>query len=322
MAKKDELFDLGAIFGESANTVSDDIMKLDLFDEGAVGVSETPSGKPYDAAAVKIPKGEAISAETYNCALAALKKSFKEGYEIMGMLENATIVEDVGIGTKQDSFTEAAMDKAMFESFANGPYFESSADDNKYEIKRAVGKIEDGITPGRDEYALLPSSKLQRLFARSEELKARTWQTVGVFYCKPKELTDALDYYSNKYKDELGDFSFNAAKLGYDTAMTNPHIRSTWGWGLIAMLFLPGGIFAGFVGSQVAGMIRADNMKDKRGGIPYLLIVSSDKEKVADIKITLTKEDIAKVEKKLKEDPKGKDSKEFKEFVEFYAAES
>ena len=119
----------------------------------------------------------------------------------------------------------------------------------------------------------------------------------------------------------MGDFSFNAAKLGYDTAMTNPHIRSTWGWGLIAMLFLPGGIFAGFVGSQVAGMIRADNMKEKRGGIPYLLIVSSEKEKVADIKITLTKEDIAKVEKKLKEDPKGKDAKEFKEFVEFYAAE-
>lgn len=325
MGKKDnELFDLDSIFGESANTNSDDIMKLDLFGEGAdgVGVSETPSGKPYDAAAIKVPKGEVITAETYNSALAALKKSFKEGYEIMGMLENAVIVEGVGIEAKQDSFTEAAIDKAMFESFTNGPYFEAAADDNKYEIKRVVSKVEDGITPGRDEYALLPSSKLQRLFARAEDLKARSWQSVGVFYCKPKELTDALSYYSNKYKEELGDFTFNAAKLGYDTAMTNPHIRSTWGWGLVAMLFLPGSLITGFIGSQIAGMIRANGMKEKRGGIPYLLIVSSEKEKVADIKITLTKEDIAKVEKKLKEEPKSKDEKEFKEFVEFYAAES
>ena len=139
MAKNDELFDLGSIFGESTNTVSDDIMKLDLFGEGAVGVSETPSGKPYDAAAIKIPKGEAITAETYNSALAALKKSFKEGYEIMGMLENATIVSSETID--QDTFTENAIYDAMVDSYYEGPIFEAVQKENKGHIKDIAKKV-------------------------------------------------------------------------------------------------------------------------------------------------------------------------------------
>lgn len=76
-------------FLESSSTSStlDDIMKLNVFGESA----EAPSTKPYDAASIPVPKGTTITADAYNSALAALKKSFKEGVEIITMLENVNV---------------------------------------------------------------------------------------------------------------------------------------------------------------------------------------------------------------------------------------
>ena len=134
MSEKKGLFDLTAF--ESAGM--DDIMKLNLFGE-SMGVNETPSGKPYDAAAVSVPKTGAITADAYNSALAALKKSFKEGYEVLEMLESAEVVATESVD--QDAFTENAMYEAMVNSYYDGPVFEAVQKENKEEIKAIAKKV-------------------------------------------------------------------------------------------------------------------------------------------------------------------------------------
>ena len=133
-----------------------DIRDIELFDESSSLPSETPTAKPWDLASVPIPGGDSekpksnqydnasvsipttttITADVYNSALSALKKSFKESYELLEMLENATIVTE-SVADKQSLYSQ----DVLLESMESGPIFEAVTREDKNDIKSIVKKI-------------------------------------------------------------------------------------------------------------------------------------------------------------------------------------
>jgi hypothetical protein len=216
MAKKG-LFDL-TDFEESG---TDDILKLNLFGEGA---DETPTAKPKDAASIPVPKGTAITADTYNSALSALKKSFKEGAEILEMLETATIIEE---NVDQDAYTEAVVYDAMVESYYEGPVFEAAQKENKDEIKgiakkvrkelckftRSVKAIFKKITTG-ERLGLLDPFIFDKL---SGDLKLYSWQTVCMLYpARGTTMGKVMSGLNEEFASALGeDYELKAIKMNF-----------------------------------------------------------------------------------------------------------
>lgn len=209
---KTGLFDLSDL--ESGGM--DDVMKLNLFGEGTdiTGSAEAPSGKLYDAAGIPVPKATVISAETYNSALTALKKSFKEGYDILGMLENAEVVSSEVV--TQESFTENAIYEAMVSSYYDGPVFEAVQNENKQEIKTVAKKVRKSlckftrsikwyfkkINTG-ERLGLLDPFFLTTM---SDGLKLRTWQMVCLMFpARGTAVGDSIKSLNDEFKEDLGD---------------------------------------------------------------------------------------------------------------------
>lgn len=108
------------------------------------GDKETPSSKPYDNASISVPGKINITADVYNDAFAKLKRSFKEGIEVMELIENAVIVEK-SADEMQEEYTESVMWEALYESYIDGPMFEAVDKSNKGEIKAIIKKNRNAI---------------------------------------------------------------------------------------------------------------------------------------------------------------------------------
>lgn len=218
--EKEELFNLDSIFSESTNddvNTGDDIMKLNLFGEGTnMGVVETPSGKPYDAEAISVPKTEVITVDAYNSALVSLKKSFKEGAEIMEMLEKVKVVPNKTPDDEQKTFTENAIYEAMVDSYYDGPIYESVQKENKAEIKALAKKvrkqlckftrrikwyfkkINTGVRLG-----LLDPFILSKF---SNDLKLYSWQMVCLIYmARGTAVKESIKSLNDEFAEILGD---------------------------------------------------------------------------------------------------------------------
>lgn len=135
-------FEKGSTFEES-----DSILDISINESSEVNVpggdKESPTGVPADVN-VKIPSGTTITSDEYNQALSALKKSFQEGAELMGILEKATVVEK-DIDALQIDFLENAIDDAILKSYEDGPMFESVDRADKTDIKQIVRKIRETL---------------------------------------------------------------------------------------------------------------------------------------------------------------------------------
>ena len=199
------------------------------------GLSETPSAKPADAASIPVPAKVTLTADQYNGALAALKKSFKEGYEIMEMLENANVVTE-SIEDVQDEFVE----NAILTAFEDGPIFEAVKREDKDGVKSIVRslrpKIEDYFKDNKIKF--YKPNILARFFTGifvGTELtttfqhlwKNRLWQLIGIALCEDGNIKDITDILTEKYKDELGEYKILYVK-------TNKNIidlfRTKFGW--------------------------------------------------------------------------------------------
>lgn len=86
------------------------------------------------------PKATVLTTNEWNASMKALKQSFKEGMELMEMLENARIVDERP-EDKQKNFMEEAMFDAMFEAMEAGPIFESVQRSDKHEVSAIVKKV-------------------------------------------------------------------------------------------------------------------------------------------------------------------------------------
>ena len=226
----DGLFDLSDIENmPDSVSESTDLEDLDnVFEESDVtGVKETPSGKPYDAKGVPIPKNGNISADAYNSAISALKKSFKEGYEVLEMLENTNIV-DVTVESKQDDYTENAIYEAMVNSYYDGPIFEAIEKENKDEIKKITKEIRKKLckfsrkikwvfrkTSAGHGLTVLDNFSLKSL---GKELKMYSWQTVAFINPSRKtSMNEVVKSLNEEFKETLGDYQLKIlkAKLTY-----------------------------------------------------------------------------------------------------------
>lgn len=203
-----------------------DIRDIELFDESSSLPSETPTAKPWDLASVPIPGGDSekpkanqydnasvsipttttITADVYNSALSALKKSFKESYELLEMLENTTIVTE-SVADKQSLYSQ----DVLLESMESGPIFEAVTREDKNDIKSIVKKIRPEVEKycNNNGTKLYKPSKLAALFINPVRLVEQLivehlWQNLGVLITDDaKKFVELLN---DEFKSDLGDY--------------------------------------------------------------------------------------------------------------------
>lgn len=205
------LFDLTNF--ESMN--DNDIMYMSINESGEFAHKNPDTNHPEEhfekdgasgkETSIPVPSKVTLSSDQYNAALNSLKKSFKEGYEIMEMLENASIGES--IHDKQNEFIE----NAILDAMESGPLFESLKRDDKSDVKEIVKKLRPEIYDylKSEKIKFYKPSKLVSLFINPPRLinqlfNERLWQNLGVM------VTDDVDTMikklNNKFKSELGDY--------------------------------------------------------------------------------------------------------------------
>lgn len=195
------------------------------------GNGETPSAKPYDASSVSIPSKTTLTADQYNSAIGLLKKSFKEGAEIMEMLEGANIVTKTTIELQQE-FTENALEDAMLSAYENGPIFEAVSRSDKDEVKAIVQKIRGSFPKAVKKISgvkFYPArSILRTLFVDAFALWSnRMWQILGVILLEGPNMKTVVEALTEEYKEDLGEY-----KILYSNVYPSlfDFFRGKFGW--------------------------------------------------------------------------------------------
>ena len=207
------------------------------------GLSEKPSGVPSDVS-IPVPATTTLTDKEYKDALNALQKSFKEGYEIMQMLSEATVVHET-IEDQQNEFTENAIAQAILESYENGPIFEAVERSDKKNVKEIVKKMRKSLKESCKEDGIYyrDASALASIIACSVAggvyggvygavaggvagavtgavaggvtgavasslafWKVRLWQVVGVLCIEGGNVKTVFDNLNEKFKEDLGDY--------------------------------------------------------------------------------------------------------------------
>ena len=92
---------------------------------------------------IVIPKKTEIGVDSYNSAISALQKTFKEAADVIDSLEQlreqVLVEQQEEIDFEQENYTE----RALFESYCDGPIFEKVQDIDKKEVRRIAKKIRE-----------------------------------------------------------------------------------------------------------------------------------------------------------------------------------
>jgi hypothetical protein len=113
------------------------------------GDSERPKGARSDVN-ISIPSKTEISVDQYNDALSSIKKSFKEGVELLEILETAN-VSQVTLDELQEDYTIAH----IFESYMTGPYMESLDKSHRTKVNKIIRSIvKNQKKAANDKYGL------------------------------------------------------------------------------------------------------------------------------------------------------------------------
>ena len=186
------------------------------------GDKESPSAKPADASSVSVPSKVTLTTSEYDNALAALKKSFKEGYEIMEMLEHADVVEKT-VEQKQEEYVESVLSEQLLLAYEDGPVFEAVKREDKDDVKELVRslrpKIEDALHDAKIKFykpnlvlrvltGFIPSGLTQpNLVSGIHQIwVTRLWQVVGAVCTEPGNIKDVCDSLTKKYESQLGKY--------------------------------------------------------------------------------------------------------------------
>lgn len=180
------------------------------------GNGETPSGKPYDASSVSIPAKTTLTSDQYNNAISALKKTFKEGVEIMELLESANIVHKTETELQQE-YTEGVLEQAIIDAYGNGPMFESADDPKKEEIKKAAKAIvrcikdkRKGSDGGYENVTnLREATWIARLVGNNPEIGRKAWKNVASFNAPKGKISGIVAKFCKEFSEELGELTLN-----------------------------------------------------------------------------------------------------------------
>lgn len=224
----------------------DDILSANINEDVSVsvpgGLKEEPVRSNSKEESVSVPATTTLTDKQYKDALSALQKSFKEGYEIMEALANATVVHE-DINQKQDEFVESAIEQAILEAYENGPIFEAVDRSDKDEVKKIVKslrpKMKDALSENKVNFrnchviaSVIASAVFTGLatagagagivsgFAYGATLGAvtkfwdkRLWQIVGIIYIEEGNVKEVIDELNEKFKNELGEYKFLETKV-------------------------------------------------------------------------------------------------------------
>lgn len=199
--------------------LNNDLLDMSINEEGEMGpkpdggLSEYPSSKPYDTSSITVPKNSEISEEAYNKAICQLQKSFKEAYEVTNMLLGANVI------TESQRLQEEFTNKAIIESYENGPIFEAVQRSDKKAVKKIVNNLRDKLEDRLEEDgvrfkvprvwveiigSVLSPIRLGRTVATI--WTKRLWQILGICYVEEGNITKLCDDLTKEFKEELGDY--------------------------------------------------------------------------------------------------------------------
>lgn len=171
------------------------------------GFRERPTGKPVGGEfGPSTPKKVELTTDEWNKAMAALKHSFKEGVEIMDMLEQCRIVEET-VDDRQNKYMEELMQEAAYEALINGPIFEAAKDSDKAIIRGKVKKLNRKVRKYfKDKRANYKPVQLYANLTKAGPFRSRLWQYLGVAWMdNPVAKRYATDL-TEIYKDILGEY--------------------------------------------------------------------------------------------------------------------
>lgn len=195
------------------------------------GGGEKPSAKAADGTNPSIPGKATLTTSEWGAAMSALKNSFKEGVQILEILENANIV-DISLEEQQRLHTEALMQEAVFESFCDGPMFEAVKAEDKGEIKKITKEIKKKLckfsrnikwyfskTPAGRKLGFLDPMVLA---ACSGDLKLVAWQTIAILYPgKGTTLGSTLSDLNEEFAEALGE-KFKLKAIRFNSILGAP----------------------------------------------------------------------------------------------------
>lgn len=197
------------------------------FDTNATSAKETK---------IPVPSKVILSQDTYNDALSSLKKSFKEGYEIMELLEQAT-VQAKTTADLQREFTENAIAEAQYESMISGPIFEAVERSDKKNVKAIIKnlftKVEDAAND--DNVIFYKPAKFIRLFTNIFDtfetgpnwVNTWTWQILGAVIIESGNVQEYTKNLTKRFANELGDYKILAVRI---PETISDKFREKFGW--------------------------------------------------------------------------------------------
>lgn len=222
------LFNLNELSQASDDDVLD--LKVESAESGTdAGSDAAPHEYDDGYTKISVPSKTEITADAYNDALAKLKQSFKEAYELMDDLTNARIIQET-VESKQ----EAYLDEMFAEAYDNGPIFEAVERSDKNEVKKIVGEVRKKLPDLASKlgFKFKPPKTFLRLLLNTDydaygtgiltkdtsDTKSkygntavtwwstRFWQVVGVIYTENTNIKKVMEEVNDELKDDLGEY--------------------------------------------------------------------------------------------------------------------
>jgi len=189
------------------------------------GDSETPKAKPYDSASISVPSKTILTTAEWDTAMAALKKSFKEGVEIMEMLEKVIVVEKT-TEQLQEEYVESVIGDQLLAAYEDGPVFEAVDRKDKDDVKSLVKDLREKMPEMAKKYNIKfkpPKTFLRLLLNSSATINTsetskyhvadrvnwwttRFWQVLGVVYADNADIKTVIESMNEDLKDTLGEY--------------------------------------------------------------------------------------------------------------------
>ncbi len=169
------------------------------------GFSEKPAnhGPEYGPS---IPQKTELTTDEWNRAMNSLKQSFKEGVELMEMLEHCKIVEETP-EMAQQRYLENAMNEAYYEAMISGPLYEAVKRSDKDEIKGIVKKCKKLVSNWCDENKVkFRRADTYAKFCNIGWFTTRLWQVIGAVYIEAGNADSVVAELNKECAEELGDY--------------------------------------------------------------------------------------------------------------------
>lgn len=183
------------------------------------GLREAPTASaPGGYVKIGVPGKTTLTSDQYNSAIGALQKSFKECYDVLEVLAEATVIQKTEEEV-QAEFNENAIADAILATYESGPIFEAVKRDDKDAVKDIVKDLRSKIMKDLkdDGYTFYKPNVVARVITSpiipshfvtviQQMWGMRLWQVLGVALVENGNIRDTCKKLNEKYKETLGEY--------------------------------------------------------------------------------------------------------------------